>query len=116
MLPSPSLGPPWLSLSLSPAFAPWGIPEELELVDVAAGAEELDDLEEEPPPQPATASAAATSATPNHRRAVSKLSVISVPFLLILTTSALDFFPRAVREDRVQSATPSPQPPSMMIS
>jgi hypothetical protein len=78
MLPSPSLGPPWLSLSLSPALAPWGIPEELEpeLVDVAAGAEELDDFEEEPPPQPAAASAATTSATPNQRRAVSQLSVM----------------------------------------
>ena len=78
MLPSPSLAPPWLSLSLSPALAPWGIPEELEpeLVDEAAGAE-LDDLEEEePPPQPAAPIAATTSATPNHRRAVSKLSVI----------------------------------------
>jgi hypothetical protein len=76
MLPSPSLAPPRLSLSLSPALAPWGIPEELELVDVAAGAEELDDFEEEPPPHPATASAATTSAIPNHRRAVSQLSVM----------------------------------------
>jgi hypothetical protein len=77
MLPSPSLAPPLLSLSLSPAFAPWGIPEELEpeLVDEAAGADELEDLEEEPPPQPAAASAATTSAIPNHRRAVSQLSV-----------------------------------------
>ena len=79
MFPSPSLTPPWLSLSLSPALAPWGIPEELEpeLDDVAAGAEELDDFdEEEPPPQPATASAATTSAIPNHRRAVIPLSVM----------------------------------------
>jgi hypothetical protein len=79
MLPSPSLAPPLLSLSLSPALGPWGIPEELEpeLVDDAAGADELDDFEEEePPPQPAAPSAAATSATPNHRRAVSKLSVM----------------------------------------
>jgi hypothetical protein len=100
MLPSPSLAPPRLSLSLSPAFAPWGIPEELEpeLVDVAAGAEELDDLEEEPPPQPATASAATTSANPNHRRALSQLSVMSVPFLLILTTPTADFFPRSIRD------------------
>jgi hypothetical protein len=75
MLPSPSLAPPWLSLSLSPAFGPWGIPEELEpeLVDVAAGAdEELDDFEEEPPPHPATAIAAVTRASPNHRRVVSQ--------------------------------------------
>jgi hypothetical protein len=78
MSPSPSLAPPLLSLSLSPAFAPWGIPEELEpeLVDEAAGADELEDFEEEPPPQPATASAATTSAIPNHRRAVSQLSVM----------------------------------------
>ena len=78
MLPSPSLAPPWLSLSLSPALAPWGIPEELELelVDVAAGADALDDFEEEPPPQPAATSAATTSATPSPRRAVSKLSVM----------------------------------------
>ena len=31
MFPSPSLAPPWLSLSLSPAFGPCGIPEALEL-------------------------------------------------------------------------------------
>jgi hypothetical protein len=83
MLPSPSLAPPLLSLSLSPAFGPWGIPEELaldpELVDVAAGAEALDFDEEEPPPQPATAIAATTSASPNHRRAFSQLSVMCVP-------------------------------------
>jgi hypothetical protein len=82
MLPSPSLGPPWLSLSLSPAFGPCGIPEEAELepalVDVAAGgAEELDDFEdEEPPPHPATAIAATASASPNHRRVVSQLIVM----------------------------------------
>jgi hypothetical protein len=80
-LPSPSLGPPWLSLSLSPAFGPCGIPEELEpaleleLDDVAAGADELDVFDdEEPPPHPAAAIAATTSASPNHRRVVSQLS------------------------------------------
>jgi hypothetical protein len=82
-LPSPSLGPPWLSLSLSPAFGPCGIPEELEPeaapVDVvAAGAEALDDFEEEPPPQPATAIAAAASASASHLRVVSQLIVIGV--------------------------------------
>jgi hypothetical protein len=30
MLPSPSLGAPLLSLSMSPALGPWGIPLELE--------------------------------------------------------------------------------------
>jgi hypothetical protein len=77
MLPSPSLGPPWLSLSASPAFGPWGIPEELdvpelepELVDVAAGAEdELDELEfDEPPPHPATVIAPSVSINAAHRR------------------------------------------------
>src|SRR5450755_999218 len=34
MLPSPSLGPPLLSLSRSPAVGPWGIPD-----DAAAGVE-----------------------------------------------------------------------------
>jgi hypothetical protein len=88
MLPSPSLGPPWLSLSLSPAFGPCGIPEDaelppLELVDDAAGAEEeLDDFEdEEPPPQPATAMAATTSAIPNQRRADNKVMFIRVPLI-----------------------------------
>lgn len=87
MLPSPSLGPPWLSLSLSPAFGPCGIPEELEpepvLVDVAAGGEEALDVfeDEEPPPQPATASAATASASPNHRRVVSQLIVMCVSSL-----------------------------------
>ena len=76
MLPSPSLGPPWLSLSPSPAFWPCGIPEELEpaleleLDDVAAGGDEELELldEDEPPPQPATARAATASAKPSHRR------------------------------------------------
>jgi hypothetical protein len=112
MLPSPSLAPPWLSLSLSPAFAPWGIPEELEpeLVDEAAGEDELDDFDEEPPPQPAAPIAATTSATPNHRRAVSRLSVISVPLFIDTDYAGSAFLPTR------QSATPSPQPPSMMIS
>jgi hypothetical protein len=78
MLPSPSLGPPWLSLSPSPAFAPCGIPEELEpaleLVDEAAGGEALELLDEdEPPPQPATARATTASAKPNHRLGVTEL-------------------------------------------
>jgi hypothetical protein len=79
MLPSPSLGPPWLSLSLSPAPLPCGIPEELdpalELVDEAAGGDEALDLldEDEPPPQPATARAATARAKPNHRLAVTEL-------------------------------------------
>lgn len=48
-MPSPSLGPPWLSLSASPAFGPCGIPPdpdgeegvvvELAVVGVGAGAE-----------------------------------------------------------------------------
>jgi Protein of unknown function (DUF4242) len=48
MLPSPSLGPPLLSASLSPAPGPWGIPLELELdaldpddFDVVAAGDEL---------------------------------------------------------------------------
>jgi hypothetical protein len=43
MLPSPSLGAPLLSASMSPALGPCGIPDELELDDfevvVAAGAD-----------------------------------------------------------------------------
>jgi hypothetical protein len=76
MFPSPSLGPPWLSLSASPAFAPWGIPEELdpeeleppelddpELLELVAGGDEDVELDEadEPPPQPATNTAISTS-------------------------------------------------------
>jgi hypothetical protein len=77
MLPSPSLGPPLLSASRSPAFGPCGIPDELVELDADdaddAGAEddEADDAgaadddagaelvaeDEEPPPQPAAASA-----------------------------------------------------------
>src|SRR5947207_661002 len=85
MLPSPSLAPPWLSLSASPALGPWGMPEELELpaldpVDVAAGA--LEDFDEdEPPPQPATPIAARTRASAIHRRAV-----IQVMFMVCLST------------------------------
>jgi hypothetical protein len=67
-----------LSASWSPAFAPWGIPEELDCeadvleVDVleAAGAEDElpDDEDEPPPPHPASASIAATSAAGISRR------------------------------------------------
>lgn len=82
MLPSPSLGPPRLSLSLSPAFGPCGIPPELEdePVEVAdeAGAEDEDfEADEPPPPQPATAMAATTSASPSQRRREIKLMAIS---------------------------------------
>ena len=63
MLPSPSEGAPWSSLSRSPAFAPCGIPDELDCEDDAAGAadELVDDGELLPPPQPASASASTTS-------------------------------------------------------
>ena len=98
MLPSPSLGPPWLSLSPSPALGPCGIPEELdppaldvpaldppalELVEVAAGAcDALEDFDEdEPPPQPATAMPATASMSAIPRRAEIKLIVISFTFL-----------------------------------
>jgi hypothetical protein len=47
MFPSPSLGPPWLSESASPALAPWGIP------DADAPPEELlEELPLEPPEEP----------------------------------------------------------------
>jgi hypothetical protein len=108
MLPSPSLGPPWLSLSPSPAFAPCGIPDELEppdveleleLDEVEAGAEELDELEagadeeleeDEPPPQPATAMAATASARATHRRDVIQLRVIDVPLFVVVTGAGSD--------------------------
>jgi hypothetical protein len=71
MFPSPSLGPPWLSLSPSPALAPCGMPGTgpdalvvLVVDELDAGAEALDVLLLVvvlelllPPPQPATASA-----------------------------------------------------------
>src|SRR2546421_936454 len=88
MLPSPSLGPPWLSASASPALAPWGMPLELEAelppedfelvaadppeepVDWDAGAgdalEELEEFE----PQAATPSATSTIASGISRRIV----------------------------------------------
>jgi hypothetical protein len=83
-----------LSASLSPAFAPCGIPpEELELLDVVAGALELldvvvaglllDDWDEdelEPPPQPASASASATSAVTKSRLWVELPTVIRSSF------------------------------------
>lgn len=99
MLPSPSLGPPWLSASLSPAFAPCGMPDEAELpepepVDEAAGGDALDDFEEdEPPPHPATARAATVSANPNHRRAVIQLMFIGVPLLQMRTADPRHSFP-----------------------
>jgi hypothetical protein len=101
MFPSPSLGPPLLSASASPAFGPCGMPAELVLValddeldEVVAGAvlEALDGvvagaalevLDEElggPPPQPATTSATTTMAAPSRRRLVSNPGmVISKP-------------------------------------
>jgi hypothetical protein len=96
MLPSPSLGPPWLSLSPSPAFLPWGIPDELEpaleLVDEdeAAGGDEALELldEDEPPPQPATASATTARASPNHRFAVMDLGFMGVPLFSLKDRSA----------------------------
>jgi hypothetical protein len=119
MLPSPSLGPPWLSLSLSPAFGPCGIPEELEpaleleLDDDAAGAaDELDDFDdEEPPPHPAAATAATTSVSPNHRRVVSQLIFMCTSFTH-MDRAALGFLPVA----SAQSAMPRPHPPSITIS
>jgi hypothetical protein len=85
MLPSPSLGPPLLSASMSPAPGPCGIPDELELDELEpddfevvvagagvllAGAELVDagagellvDEEDELLPQPAAMAAAAASA------------------------------------------------------
>jgi hypothetical protein len=81
MLPSPSLGPPLLSESLSPALAPCGMPEaappddelvevaggvlaaELVLVDELAGGELAVDELELPPPHPATANAITPAAS-----------------------------------------------------
>ena len=102
-LPSPSLGPPWLSLSPSPAFFPCGIPEALEpalvleLADEAAGGDEALELadEDEPPPQPATASAATTSPRPNNRRAIFKSMFMIIPLFWSRTDSARCFFPGA---------------------
>ena len=74
MLPSPSLGPPLLSASPSPALGPWGMPFELEVdeeddelpdelcVDgLADPVDELDELEL-PPPQAARPTAISTAA------------------------------------------------------
>jgi hypothetical protein len=85
MLPSPSLGPPLLSASRSPAVGPWGIPDELDDVaedDEEAGAAdvvELFDDEDEPPPHPAAASARTTSATHGSRRSKLDLVLMSEP-------------------------------------
>jgi hypothetical protein len=88
MFPSPSEVPPWLSLSPSPAFAPWGMPFELEVdvvevVDgVVAAADPPDELEvcvdwvgvdlldelEELEPHAATPSATSTSSPAAQRR------------------------------------------------
>src|SRR5947209_17420657 len=81
MLPSPSLGPPLLSASRSPAVGPCGMLDELDELDAEdAGAEddeagaELVDEDDEPPPQPAAAKAAITSPPPASRR--SKLILV----------------------------------------
>jgi hypothetical protein len=90
MLPSPSLGPPLLSASRSPAVGPWGIPEEPDELDADdpeeddedAGAAELLELVEdadEPPPQPAAASARIASATHGNRRSKLDLVLMSEP-------------------------------------
>jgi hypothetical protein len=78
MLPSPSLGPPLLSESRSPAVGPCGMPDApallecdpaavvdvVELLLAALGGEDEDD----PPPQPAASSASTASAVPIIRR------------------------------------------------
>ena len=104
-----------MSLSLSPAFGPWGIP--FELVDEVAGAgaalEDVDFDEDEPPPQPATAIAATAIRSAIQRRAVMELIVVLLPVITIRTMRAGDSFP--VYPDG-QSAIPSPHPPSITIS
>ena len=98
-----------MSLSLSPAFGPWGIPPALELpalddelADVAdeAGADDEDVADEPPPPpQPATAMAATTSASPSQRRGkvrfkvISSLSVGVCGVLVIRTAPSTGSFP-----------------------
>ena len=52
MLPSPSLAPPWLSASASPALGPCGIPLELEEVVVVAGELEEVVVVAAAPPEP----------------------------------------------------------------
>jgi hypothetical protein len=80
MLPSPSLGPPLLSASRSPAVGPCGIPDDAPLDDADEDAEEAgaaadedapeEDFEDEdePPPHPAAAKASATRTTAGSRR------------------------------------------------
>jgi hypothetical protein len=82
MFPSPSLGAPLLSLSLSPALGPCGMPFELELDEpdelddpeldvVVAGEPELDECdEEELLPQPAAMIASTVSASAAGRREI----------------------------------------------
>lgn len=86
MLPSPSLGPPRLSASLSPAFAPCGMPDELEPpelpLEVDAGGEDpaLEECEadEPPPPHPASATAAKTNPRAIQRRGCIDMRVIEL--------------------------------------
>ena len=110
-----------MSLSPSPAFFPCGIPFELELpalepVELAAGAaEELEDFDvDEPPPQPATAIAATAISRAIQRRAVAELMVMVLPLIPLWTARARESFPG--KPGALQSAIPSPQPPSITIS
>lgn len=72
MLPSPSLGPPLLSVSESPPLF-CGILDVDELdaeepdEDAAGALEDVDEEPDEPPPQPATTRQASTSAPAAHR-------------------------------------------------
>ena len=75
----------------SPAFGPCGIPEaelpllEVELDELAAGAEDEDFDEDEPPPQPATAMAATA-----RRRAIRPFAEIELMFMVIPLFHTLD--------------------------
>src|SRR5580658_10186185 len=85
MLPSPSLGSPWLSPSPSPACSPCGMPflvsvDELDPVEVevvagsfdvevvAAGSFVVEDVDEPELPHPATPSATSTKPSASHLR------------------------------------------------
>ena len=88
MFPSPSLGPPLLSLSESPPLF-WGIPDaddppeadELEELDAGGALEDLLD-ELEPPPQPATARHAITR-RPAAQRVIEPVFCVVMSFLVL---------------------------------
>jgi hypothetical protein len=138
MLPSPSLGAPLLSASMSPAFGPCGIPLELDDFEVVAGADCLGvevvvagagvllagaevvgaaagvllvDDEDELLPQPAAMTAATARARNGSPRAKLDLLIIATPLLsFVLLVGTVTWKGMTPHADETSPLTPPGRP------